>query len=303
MNRFAELLDRLAFEPSRNNKLKLLAAYFRAAGDPDRGFALAAMIATGPARAEFCDWYNNSGAARQVPCWVPGDWAGGRSTTAEDCEAARKEVKYQRCRNSDTPAPRSESCSGSDCFSHASRLDSQGAEQLQSFSSDMRTETKRLHEVQGKWLGSASSGLDLWSKNLGSEKSLRQGDAAGFSHDRSLISSAYASYRGKGEFNVKDALTAKDPAIRRDLLLFADAKAGEKAANLDFQSAQHALGSLRTAQSKADLRRKGMSNVADGSGRLQFIVRRMPTGQGSGLLVDGLAVGQSIIIDGPYGHA
>ena len=36
MNRFAELLDRLAFEPSRNNKLKLLAAYFRAAGDPDR---------------------------------------------------------------------------------------------------------------------------------------------------------------------------------------------------------------------------------------------------------------------------
>ena len=38
MNRFAELLDRLAFEPSRNNKLKLLAAYFRAAGDPDRGF-------------------------------------------------------------------------------------------------------------------------------------------------------------------------------------------------------------------------------------------------------------------------
>ena len=43
----------------------------------------------------------------------------------------------------------------------------------------MRTETKRLHEVQGKWLGSASSGLDLWSKNLGSEKSLRQGDAVG----------------------------------------------------------------------------------------------------------------------------
>jgi DNA ligase-1 len=43
MNRFAELLDRLAYEPGRNNKLRLITAYFRAAPDPDRGFALAAM--------------------------------------------------------------------------------------------------------------------------------------------------------------------------------------------------------------------------------------------------------------------
>jgi hypothetical protein len=28
MNRFAELLDRLAYEPSRNNKLRLMADYF-----------------------------------------------------------------------------------------------------------------------------------------------------------------------------------------------------------------------------------------------------------------------------------
>jgi ATP-dependent DNA ligase len=43
MNRFAELLDRLAYEPGRNNKLRLIEAYFREAGDPDRGYALAAL--------------------------------------------------------------------------------------------------------------------------------------------------------------------------------------------------------------------------------------------------------------------
>jgi DNA ligase-1 len=43
MNRFAELLDRLAYEPGRNNKLRLITNYFRATEDPDRGFALAAL--------------------------------------------------------------------------------------------------------------------------------------------------------------------------------------------------------------------------------------------------------------------
>src|SRR3954469_12146538 len=43
MNRFAELLDRLAYEPGRNNKLRLLTAYFREIEDPDRGYALAAL--------------------------------------------------------------------------------------------------------------------------------------------------------------------------------------------------------------------------------------------------------------------
>ena len=43
MNRFAELLDRLAYEPGRNNKLRLITAYFRAMPDPDRGYALAAL--------------------------------------------------------------------------------------------------------------------------------------------------------------------------------------------------------------------------------------------------------------------
>ncbi|MGO4704890.1 cisplatin damage response ATP-dependent DNA ligase [Microvirga sp. 2MCAF38] len=43
MNRFAALLDRLAYEPRRNAKLRLLVDYFRHTTDPDRGYALAAM--------------------------------------------------------------------------------------------------------------------------------------------------------------------------------------------------------------------------------------------------------------------
>src|SRR5205085_2983278 len=43
MNRFAALLDRLAYEPSRNAKLRLLIEYFRETPDPDRGYALAAI--------------------------------------------------------------------------------------------------------------------------------------------------------------------------------------------------------------------------------------------------------------------
>ena len=43
MNRFAELLDRLAYEGSRNNKLRLIADYFRSTDDPERGWALAAL--------------------------------------------------------------------------------------------------------------------------------------------------------------------------------------------------------------------------------------------------------------------
>src|SRR5690348_6672128 len=43
MNRFAALLDRLAYEPGRNAKLRLLTDYFRSAPDPDRGLGLAAM--------------------------------------------------------------------------------------------------------------------------------------------------------------------------------------------------------------------------------------------------------------------
>jgi DNA ligase-1 len=43
VNRFAELLDRLAYEPGRNAKLRLIADYLRTTPDPERGWALAAL--------------------------------------------------------------------------------------------------------------------------------------------------------------------------------------------------------------------------------------------------------------------
>ncbi|MCF3932218.1 cisplatin damage response ATP-dependent DNA ligase [Acuticoccus sp. M5D2P5] len=43
MQAFALLLDRLSYEPRRNGKLALMEAYFRAAPDPERGYALAAL--------------------------------------------------------------------------------------------------------------------------------------------------------------------------------------------------------------------------------------------------------------------
>ena len=43
MNRFAELLDRLSYEPGRNNKLRLITQYLRETPDLDRGYALAAL--------------------------------------------------------------------------------------------------------------------------------------------------------------------------------------------------------------------------------------------------------------------
>ena len=43
MRRFAELLERLAFTPSRNAKLRLITDYLRTTPDPDRGWGLAAI--------------------------------------------------------------------------------------------------------------------------------------------------------------------------------------------------------------------------------------------------------------------
>ena len=43
MNRFAALIDRLAYEPRRNAKLRLMTDYFRETPDPERGWALAAL--------------------------------------------------------------------------------------------------------------------------------------------------------------------------------------------------------------------------------------------------------------------
>jgi DNA ligase 1 len=43
MNKFAGLLDRLAYEPGRNAKLRLIEDYLRSTPDPERGWALAAL--------------------------------------------------------------------------------------------------------------------------------------------------------------------------------------------------------------------------------------------------------------------
>ena len=46
-----------------------------------------------------------------------------------------------------------------------------------------------------------------------------------------------------------------------------------------------------------------MSNVDDGSGTWQFIVRRVPGGTGTVALFDKVAIGDAITLDGPYGLA
>ncbi|MDB5592515.1 cisplatin damage response ATP-dependent DNA ligase [Enterovirga sp.] len=43
MNRFADLIDRVGYEPRRNGKIRLIADYFRRTPDPERGWALAAL--------------------------------------------------------------------------------------------------------------------------------------------------------------------------------------------------------------------------------------------------------------------
>lgn len=46
-----------------------------------------------------------------------------------------------------------------------------------------------------------------------------------------------------------------------------------------------------------------MANVDDGSGRWQFVVRRVPAGSGTQTLFDKLPLGAHITLDGPYGLA
>ena len=43
MQRFAELLESLVFQPARNGKLRLIETYLRETPDPDRGYGLAAL--------------------------------------------------------------------------------------------------------------------------------------------------------------------------------------------------------------------------------------------------------------------
>ena len=65
MNRFAELLDRLAYEPGRNNKLKLLTAYLEkfqnTPASTEEFEKMASAVAGGDLNYFFDQWLNSSG--------------------------------------------------------------------------------------------------------------------------------------------------------------------------------------------------------------------------------------------------
>lgn len=68
----------------------------------------------------------------------------------------------------------------------------------------------------------------------------------------------------------------------------------------NFLPGQYALFYLPNVQGP---RAYSMSNLPNDKNEWRFIVRRTPTGSGSNTLFDHVAVGASIVIDGPYGHA
>ncbi|MFX1674030.1 FAD-binding oxidoreductase [Paraburkholderia sp. A2WS-5] len=67
-----------------------------------------------------------------------------------------------------------------------------------------------------------------------------------------------------------------------------------------FRAGQYAL--LYPSQTQG-ARAYSMSNLPNGEGLWQFIIRRVPGGSGSNALFDALRVGDQIALDGPYGHA
>jgi toluene monooxygenase electron transfer component len=76
-------------------------------------------------------------------------------------------------------------------------------------------------------------------------------------------------------------------------------------ADMPFEPGQYALLNLPGV---SGVRAYSMSNIAtsdsaDDTRMLHFQVRRVPNGQGSGVLFDGLATGAQVEIDGPYGMA
>ena len=68
----------------------------------------------------------------------------------------------------------------------------------------------------------------------------------------------------------------------------------------EFLPGQYALLGFGDAQ--GTIRAYSMSNLPNAEGHWHFQVRRVPGGRGSGLLFD-LGVGDSVTMDGPYGHA
>jgi toluene monooxygenase electron transfer component len=70
--------------------------------------------------------------------------------------------------------------------------------------------------------------------------------------------------------------------------------------DMSFRAGQYALLYLPGV---AGARAYSMSHADDASGVWRFIVRRVPGGAGSGALFERLQQGESVLIDGPYGHA
>ena len=50
------------------------------------------------------------------------------------------------------------------------------------------------------------------------------------------------------------------------------------------------------------VRAYSMSNLPNEAGEWRFVVRRVPGGRGSTALFDTVAVGDTIMLDAPYGH-
>ena len=133
MRRFAELLERLAFTPSRNAKLRLIADYLRATPDPDRGWALAALtggldiaavkpallrdVTTARVDAElFALSYDFVGDLAETIALIwpaagpPDDPASARSSTpCTPPRAARRRRWSSACSTASTPPPASRS--------------------------------------------------------------------------------------------------------------------------------------------------------------------------------------------------
>jgi toluene monooxygenase electron transfer component len=68
----------------------------------------------------------------------------------------------------------------------------------------------------------------------------------------------------------------------------------------DFLPGQYAmLYPLRTIGARA----YSMANLANDDGLWQFVIRRVPGGRGSNALFDSVGIGDTVPLDGPYGHA
>jgi len=68
----------------------------------------------------------------------------------------------------------------------------------------------------------------------------------------------------------------------------------------EFRPGQYAVLSIPGVASP---RCYSMSNLANSQGEWEFIVRRVPGGEATGVLFDGLDIGDAVVIDGPYGLA